>query len=185
MERKRWGVTGIVLGIALLLALLPARVWACSCAPPADPTTELTNATAVFVGRVYSVEGAAGTLWVHLEVSQVWKGPFQSLITVHTPTDSAACGYPFEQGQEYLVYAHGDLNALEVNACSRTRLRVEAAEDINLLGPGTPVSQLAGGEKPAGFDPNRVLAPLLSLVSGGLILGILLNGLFDFRPARR
>ncbi len=185
MRRIWWGWMATALGIALLLALWPAHVWACSCLPPSDPKTEMESATAVFSGRVYSIQAVEGSLWVHLEVSEVWKGPFQSLITVHTADSSAACGYSFIEGENYLVYAYGDLNHLEVSLCSRTRLVNEAAEDFKLLGPGTSVSQLTGGEKAAAFDPDRLLAPLLSLVSGGLLLGILLNGLFDFRPARR
>ncbi len=184
MLRKWFGLISVALGLALAL-VMPSRVLACSCAPPLDPTAEMEQSTAVFAGRVYSIENSGGVLWVHLEVSQVWKGPYQSLMTVHTADNSAACGYNFIGETEYLVYAYGDLNNLEVNLCGRTRLLNDAAEDIKILGPGTPINQMTGEDKPDPFDPNRILAPIISLISGGIILGILLNGLLDFRPARR
>ncbi len=172
----------MVIGLAFWAV---SSVLACSCMPPGDPKMEMEQATAVFVGRVYSIENSGGTMWVHFEVSEVWKGPYQSLLTVQTAESSAACGFNFMQSTEYMVYAYGDTNIPQVSLCSRTRPLSEAAEDLKLLGPGTPVSQMQEGTQPGGFDPNRVLAPVLSLISGLIVLGILLGGLFDFRPSPR
>ncbi len=180
----KWLLLSVLLGAGMGL-LVKTPVKACSCMPPGDPKIELEQATAVFSGRVYSMEASGGALWVHFEVSEVWKGPYQSLITVRTATDSAACGYTFAEGVEYLVYANGDTNDLQVNLCSRTRPRMDAAEDIGILGPGTPVSQMEGSPAKNTFDPNRVLAPVVGILSGAIVVGILLGGLLDFRPVVR
>jgi hypothetical protein len=42
-----------------------------------------------------------------LRVSEVWKGPERETLEVSTSSQEAACGVPFEEGQEYLVYAYG------------------------------------------------------------------------------
>lgn len=180
------GLGRVVAGLLLVTLMLgtASGVWACSCVPPGDPMAEMEQATAVFAGRVYSMERSGGSVWVHFELSQVWKGPYQSILTVRTNDSSAACGFEFAQDQNYMVYASGETNDLQVSLCSRTRPLALAEEDLKVLGPGTLVTQMQGGET-GGFDPNKVVAPVLSFISGVIVLGILLSGLLDFRPAIR
>lgn len=180
------GLGRVMVGFLLVALMLgtASGVLACSCVPPGDPMSEMEQATAVFAGRVYSMERSGGSVWVHFELAQVWKGPYQSILTVRTNDSSAACGFEFVQDQDYMVYAYGEMNDLQVSLCSRTRPLSVAEEDLKLLGPGTPVTQMQGGQT-GGFNPNKVVAPVLSLISGVIVLGILLGGLLDFRPAVR
>ena len=68
----------------------------------------------MFSGQVVNIgKGEPGGAWrpatvtVSFQVSEVWKGPQPVTLEVSTSRDGASCGYPFKEGQEYLVYAYG------------------------------------------------------------------------------
>ena len=69
-----------------------------------------------------------------------WKGGEQTEITVSTAKSGAACGYGFEKGKKYLVYAGKEDKgkALHVSLCGRTRTEKEAEKsgDFKELGEG-------------------------------------------------
>lgn len=117
---------------------------ACSCAPPRAPLESLLGADWVFSGTVIEVEIITGdppglwdTLAATFQVGRVFKGQAGSEIVVHTAKDSAVCGYNFERGQSYLVYAGRGLgDKPSTSHCSRTRLLSQADEDIRALTPG-------------------------------------------------
>lgn len=122
-----------------LAAAAPAH--ACTCAPPGPPAAELAAADAVFSGRVISVEATRQEdrfprLTVRFALAEVWKGlPEGEVATVTTAGDSAACGYHFEPGEEYLVYAQeGDPGSLSTGLCTRTSPLDDADEDLAALG---------------------------------------------------
>ncbi len=119
----------IYITLALIVFTLAAAETslACSClAPTGKLKTQVTNAykgaVAVFSGKVVSVEKSADeNYWiVKFAVQDSWKGIGGTEITVRTATSSAMCGYQFEDGKEYLVYAHGTAAELGVGNCSRT-----------------------------------------------------------------
>jgi hypothetical protein len=109
-------------------------------------------------------------------------------VTVYTASSSASCGYPFNQGQEYLIYAYRTdgsaqpfdypANGFSTLLCTRTSLVSEAGEDLAALGPGSPVTASAlpnlpntgGGSAPtfnAALTPSLVFLALLA----ALLLG--------------
>ena len=55
---------------------------------------------------------------------------------VKTPVSGASCGYHFEEGQGYLVYAYGKGEPFETDICSGTTHLSKADEDLALLGNG-------------------------------------------------
>ena len=56
-------------------------------------------------------------------------------VTVSTGSDSALCGYNFEVGQSYLIYAGGvDVKNLQTNICTRTAKFAAAKADVKVLG---------------------------------------------------
>lgn len=95
---------------ALLAALLlgaPVVAVACSCTNELTLQQEFDSAWLVFSGRVTSIQpDPFGTLAVFFEPLQRWKGPLDFHQLVVTPLDTSACGFPFEVGQEYLVFAN-------------------------------------------------------------------------------
>jgi hypothetical protein len=79
---------------------------------------------------------SGGTATATLRVSEVWKGPKQQTVEIITGADSGVgCGYPFEEGREYLVYANGGQD-LKVDLCSETKLLSKAGADLAVLGNG-------------------------------------------------
>jgi hypothetical protein len=85
-----------------------------------------------------------------LRVSEVWKGPEQETLEVSTPVSGSACGYPFKEGQEYLVYADGK-QELKVDICSETKPLSKAGVNLQALRnsqrpkDGAPLSDTSGG----------------------------------------
>ena len=123
-------------------------VSACSCAPPSSPKEEMKKTDAVFRGTVVNIDTSSlqkakqqfglgssiDPVEVRFDVSEVWKGPKNKSLEVETARSSASCGYNFEQGKEYLVYANETDSGLNVSLCSRTNLASQVEEDINKLG---------------------------------------------------
>ncbi len=158
-------LASVVLLTSALVGLLPDCAFACSCAPlPGTPKERareaLSGSTAVFSGEVVEfekpppdtamVEGTMLTVMgdarrkatVTLRVSEVWKGPRQQTVTITTEADSSmGCGYPFEEGWEYLVYATG--GEPSVSLCGETKPLSDADADLEALGDGEAAN---GGE---------------------------------------
>jgi hypothetical protein len=88
---------------------------------------------------------------VAFAVIEAWKGVEHQEISVGTPADSAACGYPFSEHQEYLVYA--SVNETRTGPdfitgiCNRTNPLASANEDVLVLGTGTQADDLDPGEQ--------------------------------------
>src|ERR687893_1665026 len=116
------GLVSMALLVVGLVALLPDCASACTCALLPGSQQEraeraLNDSTAVFSGEVVEVEkppppttmkmARQSEATVTLRVSEVWKGPEQGTLEVRTHSQGSACGYHFEEGKEYLVYAYG------------------------------------------------------------------------------
>jgi hypothetical protein len=129
----------LLLSAALSAAPCAPAEARCSCVPPGPPREALAQAGAVFAGRVVSVGEQRGGnpeqpyLEVRFVPGRRWKGAAADTVTVLTPPNSAVCGYAFETGREYLVYAEGG-DALRVFLCSRTAALADAGEDLAALG---------------------------------------------------
>jgi hypothetical protein len=135
---------------------------ACKCAEPPPPSAALESAQAVFEGEVAAITESGSELVVTLRVPRAWKGiDSAEEIRVLTRKDSAACGFPFAQGEHYLVYAQAleparDGSALQVLRCGRTRALAEAEEDVRELGLGAiPVRANAPNE--VGADEKKTV----------------------------
>ena len=139
---------------ALLMAVLVARlvlwpqpVLACSCMQSPAPQEAMAGSVAVFAGTVTNIQQPSGLTQssadpslVTFEVSQVWKGPEFTNLQIQTAQSSASCGFDFEFGRDYLVYASGTEAELSASLCSRTTLLTNAEADVADLGEAiTPV----------------------------------------------
>ena len=142
--------------LAAGIQLIPQRADACSCAAPPPPKEAAAAAAAVFEGRVESVSAGdpANPRKVVLHVVRSFKGDLtKERIELTTAAHGAACGYGFEAGKSYLVYANEHQGALQTNLCSRTRPISEADEDVQALGMGaTPVDPTGPGATP---EPDK------------------------------
>lgn len=133
---------------SLFLSPTAQSVYACSCAATPPPRQALKEATSVFVGEVISKEifdvkdefGTQPVVRVRFAVSRIWKGIEGVEVVVHTSGYEIACGFNFEKGKKYLVYAYPDrwkLGVLETGICNRTRKLESAAKDLRAIGKGT------------------------------------------------
>jgi hypothetical protein len=133
--------------VASILVFFSPGVLACTCLTPPFHE-ELARSSTVFAGKVVEVQeiiseagegdGLPAGWWLQatFSVSRVWKGPEKSSLVAVTPYESASCGYPFKEGQSYLVYARGSGDTLSVNSCSRTKVLESAGADLILLNYG-------------------------------------------------
>jgi hypothetical protein len=193
----------VVLMAVLLLAMVanwlsvsPTRIYACSCVPPGTPTEELAESAAVFSATAVDITDVSawkgplisGTdpVKVTFRVDTVWKGTVQQALTATTARSSASCGYEFERGRKYLVYARGNESELEVSLCSRTSPIERAAEDLEELGTGRAPASGSEPEKNGGRLSFGCNAPLfLSRATTDLSLAVILVGLLGLRLRRR
>lgn len=116
-----------ILTLASLLFLSAESVVACSCGKL--PTCEAYgSAKAVFIGKV--VEGKAAERMSDMITAKTKDLTFQFLISrafigakkgdvmdVHTGFGFGDCGFPFEKGEEYLVYAFEHDGRLHTGIC--------------------------------------------------------------------
>lgn len=126
----------------LFLTFYAEKTYACSCLAP-DPNKSLQeqvgeaykNSSAVFSAKVLSVsETSQGeNKKVKLRLTKTWKGKLSKSITITTAMDSAMCGYNFEAGKTYLIYAYGkNSKSLSTNICSRTS-EITVTKDVAAL----------------------------------------------------
>jgi hypothetical protein len=119
--------------------LLGTHAYACDCAEPPAPKKALEGAAAVLLAEADKVVVEGDTRIVTFKVDRWWKGGDKAEVTAFTHKDGATCGYRFEKGKKYLVYARMDKNKqLHVSLCSRTRTEKQAEEagDFKELGEG-------------------------------------------------
>ena len=123
---------GLVAAI-LFLSLCP-KALGCACVPPPQNLTiyelvkqSVERADLVFIGvpRVLHGDGNSEDTedLVLLDASKVFKGEQTTRIGVHSgvgTTHMSSCGYSFEVGKTYLVFANHYENAFFVGACSFT-----------------------------------------------------------------
>jgi hypothetical protein len=161
-------VLATVLGV---LALAPDCASACSCAIVGSQKERveqaISDSKAVFSGEAVDFEkGAVATFGptetVSFRVSKVWKGPEQETLEVGTQVFGASCGYPFKEGQEYLVYAYEGKRGLTVDLCTETKELSKAGADLALLGNSSEKPKDAGEEA-------------LSDTSGGFSVGAMVG----------
>jgi len=122
----------------LLLAflILPDEAAACRCLPPPPPAEAVAKADAVFLGTVLAFEEIAerGHRLAQIEVIKIWKGKPNEADSITTALSEASCGYDFEAGETYLIYAHKDEGGeLYTHLCTNTRPESRAQNDLNYL----------------------------------------------------
>jgi len=128
-----------IIVFAALLAMPPAaenRAFACSCAGPRPASEAYQNSDAVFVGKVADIKPEGRFSMVQFDVGMAWKGVSEGTVSLGTADSGAMCGYDFEQGRDYLVYARGGPESLETGLCGRTQPFEVAFQDLAYLGPG-------------------------------------------------
>lgn len=136
----------ILFSVAAFMLLDPSVGFACTCGLPYPSRTlkqqviEARNKSeAVFSGKVIEVVENPQVFYVivRFKVQRSWKQISTDEVRVFTGRGSGDCGYRFEVGESYLVYAYKyNESELGTNICQRTMRLTDAAEDLKVLGKG-------------------------------------------------
>ena len=178
-SRPLAALASLVLTVFGVMFLLPPRcASACSCAMPPGSQDALADSDAVFSGEVVAVEQGTATAsgpgndTVTLRASEVWKGPQRETLEVRTPSQGMACGYHFEKGQEYLVYAYTGKQGLEVDSCGATKSLSKADRNLAALGEGERQTGGEGLSDTSGGVSAGALVGLAGLVMAASLLAV-------------
>ena len=135
-EAIRRCVTVFVLTLTLGLIEIGAnsRGVACECKRNNSVEQEFSDSKSVFVAKVIEIKDSKPDAFVTLRVEKMWKGVKTETIVVLTDNRGKGCGYIFNKGERYLVYAFEDRDgALRTDVCTRTADVNSAAGDLKEL----------------------------------------------------
>lgn len=135
--------------LLLSLAIVSSeRAFGCSCDALPPMEVEFARSNAVFVGRVVqmAVEPRSEGNYRYevrvcrFQISEVFKGieDQKKEFIIVTRMSGSACGFPFELGERYLVYASVYRGEMETSICRRTRALVRPKETVVLVAPPPP-----------------------------------------------
>jgi hypothetical protein len=160
------------------------NAYACTCMR-SSPCQALGQASAVFVGSVLSVsslkaenrlaQSSFGRVLIRLSIHQAFFGVKGQEVEVATGMGGGDCGYVFERGASYLVYAHreSEKGKLSTSICTRTRPLGDAGEDLAYLReaikdkPGVMIYGEVRRYHPKGGEPSSLpLANLTVTIKG-------------------
>src|SRR5215470_11145685 len=141
---------------ALVWVRVPLSATACDCGYAGAPCKAFEKAPTVFVGSAVRIspidlKTASGGDYkdrlVSFEVERTYRGLTSKTAEVLSEWNSD-CGYRFQEGLRYLVYAypHGSTGKLATSICTRTRPISEATEDLEYLSKKDDPSHGAGIE---------------------------------------
>lgn len=150
--RKKFLFSLLFLFILLLFGLIKAD--ACSCLRSSSPVSEYKSTPIVFIGTVKSIqedkvkiqrfgneEEIRTDLTAYFDVDEAFKGIKEKEATIFTAGNTVACGFPFEVGRKYFVFASPvgkddenviALTVLGTSDSSRKKIIVGAAMTTNI-----------------------------------------------------
>ncbi len=138
---------------------------ACSCARTSSVEEEFRASDAVFSGEmvrdgIEDPEPEDGAMFggIGFRVDEAWKGVSGESAVVYGQSTAyygeleaddivteSSCAYPFEKGENYLVYANRYEDGFRVESCSGTAPLDDAGEDLRALGaPADRLTETGG-----------------------------------------
>jgi len=109
---------------------------------PATTAEALQKSSAVFTGRVVTIyrsfldrvgiKNTAGYR-VQFEITKAWKGAPSKRTVVITRLTGEACGFPFQEKKEYLVYVVTEPKDIQTGICTGTKNIAEAEQEMKQL----------------------------------------------------
>jgi hypothetical protein len=135
----------VLMALPCMVAILLMAVeggQACTCMAPATAAEAFQQSSAVFRGKVNRIYQSlwdtvgvtrTGNYRVKFEVMKRWKGAQAKSIVVVTRLSGEACGFPFEEKKEYLVYVASGPAGIETGICTGTKSVVGADLEMGQL----------------------------------------------------
>ena len=136
----------VLLGILIVISVSSQTVNACTCGGTGSPCESFGSAAAVFAGTVVAMRmnerpkqtERNDVRWnprvFKFSVEQSYLGVAGTEVEVFTGFGGGDCGYDFQIGRRYLVYAYRHDDQLYTGICTRTRPFSSATEDLAFLG---------------------------------------------------
>lgn len=129
--------------LVLLFISGTSTLLACDCDGRPTFETSFKNSDMIFTGEVITIKphnvvktSAVETyseVLVEFRITAMYKGKKVKRVEVITAVAVATCGYPFEEGRQYLVYGNSESDRINVSYCSRTSELTDAKDDIKKL----------------------------------------------------
>lgn len=121
----------LLLGCIVVIVCAARPVGACVCADMGSLADEYHHSSAVFVGRIVSLEISSKVIdgdtienmIATFDVERRWKGPSVRRLRVQTCGTQAlvcTCGFNFQLGERYVVFAEG--KPLKTSSCNRNAI---------------------------------------------------------------
>lgn len=157
-------IVSVLVASVMIAAISPAH--SCSCVQAPAPAEALKLADAVLLGQVIDIQEGPGPYHItaKLSVTKIWKGKKDFSAKILTTSNSAMCGFYFQEGKTFLIYAYKNQEGrLETNNCTRSALAERAGEDLAFLTTQPGVTRRASG---CGCD--NILAGDIYLYAGAL-----------------
>lgn len=148
---RRWPARAAALTLLVLALMSGSGSPACACScQPATEAEFLQRADLVFDGVAVDrdrplLPGTGTTVTVKFIVESVVKGAAEDRVTVRTPDDEGGCGFKFDPGYRYRVYAASGLTTL----CAGNR-NLGAAPDVPVEG-GPPLELIVAAAAAVGI----------------------------------
>ncbi|HIW33427.1 MAG TPA: hypothetical protein IAA29_11635 [Candidatus Paenibacillus intestinavium] len=136
MNKKRRQVVHLFVIVVLLLSGVVVgehkSAYACSCSMSSGSfEEELASSDYVFDGVVTNMVGESSTTETYssaypvewtFQVNGSWKGEVTEAMTIYSAASSNSCGYEFNKGTRYAVFAKNIDDTIEVSYCSKTSM---------------------------------------------------------------
>lgn len=145
--------SGLALLAVAVMLIAPGSVHPCSCRRVEAIAKEIGKYPVIFLGEAIEVaEVSPDEQKTTFRVVRVWKGEKPSRSKITTSTYPMLCGYTFQKGLHYVVFASPRHQVLLTTYCSPTAPAITAAEIVRALdkrfGGKTEVSKDEGDLSP-------------------------------------
>jgi hypothetical protein len=107
-----------------------------------------------------------------MKVLKTYKGTVKKTGYIYTGVGDADCGFRFEIGARYLVYAYENEGRLTTDICTRTRKIKDARDDLEYFGqlpnmaPGANIFGIVLGQRPPGKSERIGISEIRIEVDG-------------------
>ena len=161
----------VVLSLTLGLWTVAPRAWACSCAGPEPTDAEsFDDYDVVFVGEAVEMrfgkrENFPPQIWT-FDVDRVNKGEATFEQEVRTANNGGLCGYGFDEGKRYQVWADQRGEKLHTHLCGKTRLASNGTYEPSSY----PPVEVLGVLPRSGLPSTVPIAAALLALAGALVL---------------
>lgn len=130
--------------LLIIISLHTVMAVSCTCAFTGNAQEEVKKHDFVFIGKVISktwIKSEDGNHFiVKVKQKEIFKGKIQTkIISVKTGPSLPGCGFPFEVGKTYAIYAFSTQNEIRTSQCTRNTKKWRKEKKMIKVGLQQPV----------------------------------------------